>query len=794
MKKIILFTLLVFTFLNLVTVRAEDLQINIEPSEIWIGDSISMGCWYSGINGTPDTPYAIIEHINQNSLWTKNDFTPVNETHFDTNFNPPLLGNYKTICTNGVINSSETTFKMSELSFSITDSPDVGYLDDKIVVHANVIKTSDADEMITSNVDFDLFLNGKAVQIDNDATYSLAGEWIITTEKLLDSEFSPSTYALTVNATYMGESASSTENIQIKYPVEFELIHIDKTEVLPEDNITITLKATDRENPIPLQDLQLKFQISDQQTTILSTSQIGNNLDIIISAPSLSPGSYTMLITVTYGDYRWEHNSATIDYGVPITVSMKDSSNTAVATQFRFLIDGIEKKRFITGPDGSFSGYIPPDTYDIELSLSNSQLILYGVIVNDFDNPIKFDHPSADVNIPGIGVGDVYVFEVALSYSDAYLEFKYDSSKILDENEITVYKCGNWNFGRRICSEDWKTVSTEIDTIRDSIKINTSSLSAYLVGYKKEMTLNFETDKDEYFLADVIKVTGIVEDEDGKAAADVQITASVIGTEISASGETDSGGVFTFEFIGPDQEDDYDIFLEAKKQPFSSINSSKTIKVVRSSQLSIILPESIKLNQGETSSMWVSIVNIGQTDFSDLTLSLSGIPEDYYILSEINELKAGDEIKVATDFTIPENAGKTTHTGKMRITYDDTYLEEQFILSILGVEENETSTENTGGFKFPNLSFPTGKIVLPDMNIEILIIAIPAVFVFSFAVLFKKKRRITVEPERSNVKNLLLDIKREVGRPLVDVSKTESLKNRVIEFRKTLKNKNPNDF
>ena len=787
MKKIILYGLLTFT-LFLVTVRAEDLQIDVEPSEIWIGDSVIITCWYSD-NTTPNTPYAIIEHINQHSLWTKNDFIQVNETHFDTVFSPPLLGNYKIFCTNDVIDSSETTFKMSRLSLSITDYTEIAYLGDKIVSHVKIIETSDSDEVVTTNLDFNVLLNDKNVQIDNDATYCLGSEWIVTTEKLSDSDFDPSTYTLTINATYKGESASSTENIQIKYPVGFELIDIDRIEVLPEDSITITLKAMDKGNPIPLQDLQLKFQISDKQCTILSTTQVGNNFDVTISAPSLSPGSYTMLIKVIYGDYRWEYDSITIDYGVPITINMKDSSDKAVATQLRFLMEGVEKKRFVTGPDGSFSGYIPPGTYDIELTFPNSKLILHDVIVNDFDNPIRFDKPSIDINIPGIGVGDVYIFEVALSYSDVYLELKYDSSKILDENAITVYKCENWNFGRRICSGDWKTVNTEIDTIRDLIKINTSSLSAYLVGYKKEMILNFETDKDEYCLTDVIKVTGIVEDEDDKPASNVQINASIPDTGISASGKTDNGGVFAFEFIGPDQEGEYIIIVKAEKSPFSTINSSKTIKIIRSSKLSILLPESIKVNQGESSTMWVSIVNPGQTDFSNLTLSLSGIPENYYTLSGINELKAGNEKKVAIDFTIPENTGKASHTGKLRITYDDTYLEEQFILTVLSVEENESiSTETSEGFKFPSLGLPTGKIILPTMDTEVLIIAVFTVFIFSFAVLLKK-RRITTEPERDSVKNLLLDIKREVERPLVKVktNKTESIKNRMKNFRKTLK-------
>jgi len=774
----------------LVTVRAENLQINVEPSDIWIGDNVDITCWYSDINTTPDTPYAYIEHINQHTLWTKNDFTQESETHFGTTFTPPILGSYKAICTNGVINSSETVFEMSKLSLSITDSPEIAYLDEKIIIHAKVIKTSDTDEFVSSNVNFGVHLNNKNVEIDNDATYCLGGKWIITTKKL--SDFNPVTYTLTINASYMGESSYSSKSIEVKNPVEFALIDVGKTEVSAEDNVSVTIKALDKGNPIPLQDLQLKFQIEDEQCTILGTTQVGNNFNTIISAPSLSPGSYNMSVKITYNDYVWTHESIVIDYGVPISVSMKDSSNEAVAARFRFLIDGIEKKEFITDSGGSFSGYIPPGTYDIEIKLSSCLLTLYDIIVNDFDNPIKFDNPSTDINIAGIGVADIYVFEVALSYSNAYLELKYDSSGVLNENEITIFKCENWNFGRRVCNSDWTTVKADVDTIRDLIKINTSSLSAFLIGYKKNMVLNFETNKDEYCLSDIMKITGIVEDEDSEPVPDVQITATIPNTEVSASGKTDNGGVFAFELIGPVEEGDYEIFVKAENPPFSSINSSKTITVVRSSQLSLLVPESIKINQGKTSTMWISIVNIGQTDFSNLTLSLSGIPEEYYTLSEITELNAGDEKKIAIDFTIPENIGKASHTGRLRIIYDDSYLEEQFILTILSTEANETTSQPTEGFKFLSLSLPTGKIVLPSMSNEIMILAVSSILLFSFTVLLKKKK-ITSEFERGDVKNLLLDIKREVDRfsARERMKKSDKVKGRMKKFRKALKKRKP---
>lgn len=791
MKKIILFTFLAFT-LFLITARAETLQINVEPSDIWTGDSVDITCWYIDVNSTSTTPYAYIENINQHSRWIKTDFSRLNDTYFVTSFTPPsiILGSYQVICSNGTVNSSSMIFRLSKLTFSAINYPSTVYVGEKLIIHAKLLKTTDTDEFLSSNVNFDIRLNDKNVDIDNDATYYLNGEWIITTKELLSSVFNPGTYTLTINASYMGKSLSSTKSIELKNPVEFNLLSVDKSEVFQKDNLTVSIKAVDKGNPIPIQDLQLKIQIGNQQCDIIDSIQVGNNLNLIVSSPSLSPGSYNMSVKITYNDYVWTSQSVNIDYGVTISVNMKDSNDKAVTAQFRFLLNGVEKRKFITDSSGSFSGYIPPGKYDVEMEFPNSKLILYGALINDFDNPIKFDNPSTEVNIPGIGVGDIYVFEVALSYSSAYLELKYDSSKILNEDEITVYKCENWNFGRKICNSDWKIISTDIDTIRDFIKINTSSLSTFLVGYKKSMTLDFSTDKSEYYLKDIMKVTGIVEDEDGKPVQDVQITASIQDTDISTSAKTDNNGVFAFEMQGPDKEDEYNIFITADKPPFTSVNSSKTIKFVRSSQLSVLVPESFQISQGKESIMWISLVNIGQVDFNTLTLKITGIPEEYYTLPmEISELKAGEEKRVAIDFKIPEKTGITSHTGKVIVTYDSKTLEEQFILTILsGENANASENQTTGVFKLPSFTLLTGKLVLPNINNGIIVLVLSSLMIFSFTVILKKKR-VSKDFERKDVKNLLLDIKREVERfPTAErIKKSEKLKGRVRTFRKALK-------
>jgi len=773
MKKIVLCYSIIF-LLILVSVKAETLEIEVDPAEAWLGDSVTISCWYSGgdTNTTFTTPWAYIERMSWNGILTK-----INNTYYERQYNPPLLGTYDVFCSNGTLNSSQVSFKLGKLTLIITESPDIVYLEENFVIHAKVIETTDSEQTITSDVDFSLSLDGESISIDTDQTYPLGDEWIITTEELSTS-FTSSTYTLSVEGTYKGETASDSESIEVKSPVEFEVVNIDKTDVRSDDNITVTLKAMEEGNPIDLKDEYLNFCVDSTCFNIVKIYRTGDYSYVTISAPSLSPGSYELKIRFDYAGFS-STQTRTIYYIVSISGQILNSDDEAVYVQLRFESNETERT-FITNSGGSYSGDLPPGIYDLHLTFPNSKLILSEIMINDFDDPVKFDNPSTDVDIPGIGVGGIFVYEIALTYSNVYLEMKYDDSKILDEDEITVYKCENWNFGRKVCNGDWDDINADINTVRNSVTFNTTELSAFVIGYKKDLYLEFDSDKNEYFLKEIIRITGITEDEDTKPISDVQITASIPDTGISASTKSDSSGVFSLEFQAPSSEGDYTILVRAEKSPFSDVEQSKSIKLLRSEQVTILMPDSIKVGQSENASMWISIFNSGQTDYSDLTLSLSGIPEGYYSLpTEIPELKAGEEKKISIYFNIPEDASMTSHTGRFKLTYDDDSLEEQFILTILSAPEKNETLPTSKGFKLPTLSLPTGMIVLPTVEGDVLLIVAIVVVISSFSIsVFLKRRRVPKEFERKGVKNLLLDIKREVERFPAKKMKTRIKKRR----------------
>jgi len=109
--------------------------------------------------------------------------------------------------------------------------------------------------------------------------------------------------------------------------------------------------------------------------------------------------------------------------------------------------------------------------------------------------------------------------------------------------------------------------------------------------------------------------------------------------------------------------------------------------------------------------------------------------------------------------------------------YDGNSSEELFILTILGGDTNETVTSEEG-FKFPSINFPTAKVVLP-VSTDVILVVIVGISSFSVAVFLKMRKRTPklvrktqiqtqIKPEkrleRENIKNLLLDIRREINR------------------------------
>jgi len=769
MKKIRLLFIIILFILSFYSVKAIPTisNITIQPSKPWLGEDVFTSFVCYDQNYSIKQVYANVIGPNRTFMILNDSFTEINNTYSHTidHSNLSNAGTYNiTLYCENVNDENKTdskTFTVYEITSSIENiSPSPGYIGDEIEIDVN-IKVNDIPLKPPEIVNFTVYFNDQEKNL-NSFSYDTDNDWWILR---IDAPSSTGTYDVDVVTKYDEVTSNSSITIEVKQALQFDLLDISKSWIIPDDIITFTFEGLFKGSVIDLKKEYLNITIGSDVCSIQDISQVGNYSYVEILASDLSPGKHDLNIIFSYMDFV-KDISEEIEYVLSISGSILNSDDEAVDTELRFKNDEIDET-FVTESNSSYSGRLPIGVYDLELIFPNSKLFLDDVMIDEFNNPIKFDKTAIETDLKDIEVIEIFVFEISLNYSDVYLEMEYDDSLTSDEDNIVVYKCENWNFGKKTCSGDWDHINPEINEVENLIKVNTTTLSAFLIGYKKEMHLEFSLDKDEYFLKDTIKITGTVKDNDGSPIPDVDIKVSISDTSITASTESDNNGEFSLEFQGPENEGTYTVSVTAEKSSLTSVSKSTTIKLVKKESLSIVIPSDIELKGGENASTEILITNTGKTDLFDLTLSLTGIPEEYYtsFTTQIDQIKIGEEKKLPITFIIPEDASEGSHTGKFKVTYDDTYEEGEFILTILRSDKNETSSNSTSkGFQFPSISLPTAYVALPFEGFDIISLSLFAIFTFSTSVWLKKRNKFNAKLERNHVMNLLLDIKREINR------------------------------
>ncbi len=767
-------------------------NLTVDPTSLWLGESatISLNCIDDNENNTIIKTYL---NISGPDIFISDwDMEVIQGNKYSLTIDNSYLyktGDYEVnvYCENvaGDTETDKVTFRISNLINEINEiSPDPAYLGDQLEIDVFVKKD---DIKLNSGVNFTVEIGDykKTFSQDPPPLYDGGRGWILK----IDIPDSIGVYDLVVQSKYDRAQATVQDQIEIKQPLQFDLVNIDKKYLKDSENITLTFQNSYKGELFDLSKNNLKIWIDNTDCEILETSRTGSYSYVKIKVPNLSPGEYDLRIRLTYEDldtkstnYFVKEIKEKVNYIVTVSGDIIDADDNPVKTSIDFKNSRVNKKIYTDG-EGHYSAEIPIGDYEIKLDFPGSTIILTGVDIGDFEDPIRYDEVSSGINIEGIGVVEIFVYEFALDFEEAYIEMEYDDSKIPDENRISLYRCESWNFGRRECNSEWNKISANADDIRNYVKLNTTTLSTFLVGYKKEMLVDANIEKEQYYLNDIIKILGIVEDEEQRAVSGAEIKGRIEGTNIEFKTESDDGGVFSKEFQGPNKEGIYNITLTADKSPYGKVNQTINLEVVRSKKLTLTVPSSIKVRKGENKTSEFLINNIGQTDFQNLVLSIEGIPDYYNIIDgEISELKTGEKKIVPVILQIPKGARIETYSGKARVDYDNVSLEEKFLLNILEMEENQTTGEVQGDDqKEPEFSLPSAKIVIPSFSIETILISIFGVLSVGSAAWFRRKKNIPDE-ERKDVKNLLLDIKREIEREHTDSKKKSNKRKEQINY------------
>ena len=757
MRKFLLTLTLLTLALGIVN-STPDLSVMVEPdNNIWLGEelNVSLTCLDNNPNANIESAYLNVTGPGDFFVYYDMDENSYGSySKYIDDFNQ--IGDYDVniYCQNNLteVGNKKLDIKVSEFTVDIVEmNPDPVYIGDELEL--GIATKIDGEPYHYQGIIFTVKIGNAEETFDSSVPYR-NGMWEIN----ITPPDELGTYDVSVQADYDRTTASDEEEIEVKSPLQFELVDIDKTWIKRNDNITLTFQNSFKGQPFDLTKNNLKVRIGNYNCEILDASRGGYSY-VKINTPDLSPGTYDLRVDLTYEvdsleEWRdWVSNK--VSYVVPVTGEIVDSKGKAISTTIIFE-RGDLKKPVGTDGKGVYSSEIPKGTYDIKLDFPHSDLLLEDVEINSFEDPIRYDEITSEFELEGIGVNAIFVYEIALDFDGVSLKMKYDDSLVPDEERIKVYKCQKWNFGARVCNGEWKEITANIDTIRNEVSLDTISLSAFLIGYKKEMIIDANIEKENYFLNDIVKVLGIVEDENQKAIESVKITGEVRGTDITFTTETDSGGVFTKEFQGPSTEGKYDLILTAEKSPYDEVEQTLEIEMVKSKKITLTVPNSLKLDQGQNANTEFLLNNIGQTDYYDLTLTLSGISNDFYEINitEIDEIKAGEEKRIPVAVSIPESANEGSYTGTVRLIGEEVNLEETFTLEVQKKEEDPNPQD--GGFKFPS-----AKIVVPNFSWEVLAVSVFGIFSIGGAIWFKK-RKTSPTKGRQEVKNMLLNIRTEI--------------------------------
>ncbi|MCK5333783.1 MAG: hypothetical protein KAJ24_04680, partial [Candidatus Aenigmarchaeota archaeon] len=395
-----------------------------------------------------------------------------------------------------------------------------------------------------------------------------------------------------------------------------------------------------------------------------------------------------------------------------------------------------------------------------------ASIVQQGVSVSEFDDPLRFYY-IADIVIPGIKPAGLFMFETTLSADDTEITLNYDERKVSSEAGLVVYRCGNWNSAEKKCSGSWDSISASIDPVRNSAKFSLANPSgAYTLGSLDALFLDFSIDKTTYYVGDVIKAVGISEKSGGNYVGNIEITGRINGQPTTKTVTSSEKGVFALDLEVPSAEGSYALVFVAELEPYHGFETTKTIEVIRRKEISLVLPDTVRMGVGENSTIEVPVVNTGQVPLVDGKISISGIPEDYYTITpELLSVDAGDETKFFINFEIPELAPKTTHGADITMPFGEKTFKKTFALTIKEpVAEEPAVGETDAETNESAFTLPTGFLTSVAASDVLYLIVLSAIS-FSTAIFLRNRRTLRISEPGDNGfsrKAYLFEIKKAV--------------------------------
>ncbi|VVB60831.1 Carboxypeptidase regulatory-like domain protein [uncultured archaeon] len=759
-------------------------NLSVEKPNIWLGDTSTV---YLNCIDNVSSVSSVYAYITSTTFFQNSTFQPSGGGRYffsiitPTQFNKVGSFNITAYCTNalGENANSSTNFTVSNLSMEISSMTSPVYIGDSAEIDVAV---KEGDNFLIPPQDvpsFDVSLDG--VSISTSSHWEPAKGWVLNFDtKALAS----GTHTISITARYSSTQIAASSSINILPAVDFSVSDIDKTWISAGDEVTASLKAADHGNPLQMKTGYLSIQVDSTSVAITDLSPsatVSGGYAAKFIAPSMSAGAHTLKVFFNYGNASGSYPKNII-YVIPVSGNIFAGSEKTAPVQIRF-VSGDTDKTVRTDSAGAYSILLPPSTYNVQIIDGSTILDIYGAKINSFDDAIKYQALASGI-ARGIQGAGIFFYGIAFDYSSARLRMPYDQSRINDESTLRAYVCPNWNSGKKECPSEWKETDSKIDTVRKTASINISSLNAaYIIGSPDSVSVEASLQKDTYNIDDKIAISGISLDGSRATVPDATIAASIEGTPIRASVQSNAQGVFSLEIQPPASEGNYSIVLDVSKSPYLPSQKRLNVAITKTRDVSIIGPDTVRLGAGESSEAQFRIVNAGQSDLSNLLVSIKGVPSNYYQIlptDAINSIKAGEEKTATIRFNIPADAAKTVLGGSFEVSKQDFVRKRGFTLTIgsaqntsqasapqaqAGDVKNETSGSILDSFSF---GLPTGKFLASQaLSADAISLAAFAVLSISTAFVLRKRRikNSYALAARSKNRSLIFEIKSKIAEP-----------------------------
>ncbi len=369
------------------------------------------------------------------------------------------------------------------------------------------------------------------------------------------------------------------------------------------------------------------------------------------------PGTYELKISVWYpGVGEVIFTAAEVRFVLAFQGQLVDSNGNVVSASI-VLRNNKTEIPFATDGTGRYNVPISADTYDIAMRFPQVwKAEIYGVdIFSTMIDSINYDYFSGNPEIEGLTVAKLVVLEFGMPFESAYLEIPYDDGAVDNEKNIETYECTNWNFGKRKCIGEWVEMPTVVNLVRDMVSFNTNRLSAFVIGERRGLWLDAALDKKDYFSRERMTLTGKVVDTKSVEIEGVEVYYTVDGTEITGKTTSGAGGIFTAILSAPDVDGVFNLVATAKRSPYMSYNMTYEFEVTRKKEISLQVPETVDFVIGEAKTMDINVFNTGQTELTNVRLSISGLKDTWYTMDPtlVESIPAGERINVELNVHIP---------------------------------------------------------------------------------------------------------------------------------------------